>query len=101
MSRSYPIWNNVTACIYKSSKSFGARDTSETDIYVGTSRHNSEHLVSHVTTRREVGEYTVFRFGYQLPGQPLVQVAEKWMHTETREWLDKPPPRKLKRVITS
>ena len=91
MAYSYPIWNDVKACIYKSSKSYGAKDTSEVNVRVGTSASNSEHLVSHYTTRREQGAYTVFTFGYQLPGQEPEVVTRKWMHTKSRAWFDAEP----------
>ena len=84
--RSYPIWNSVEACIYKSPKHFGAKDTSETTVYVGTSKSNSEVLVKHTTTRRIEGDFTVFRFGVN--GNVLVT---KYMHTKTHEWFDKRP----------
>ena len=63
MSRSYPIWNKIEACIYKSDKSFGARDTSKNEIYVGTSAKNSHLLAEVITTRREEGDNIVFRLG--------------------------------------
>lgn len=50
---SYPIWNNVAACIYKSGKSWGAREQSEVDVVVGTSPQNSHSFVSHKTTHRK------------------------------------------------
>ena len=83
----YPIWNDVTACIYKSSKSFGAKDTSDTKVFVGTSRTNSELLVQHFTTRREKGENTIFTFGID-KGNGLEVIAEKIMNTSTKEWLN-------------
>ena len=61
MSRHYPIWTEVTACNYKSSKSFGSKDTSEQNIYVGTSANNSNHLAKLVTTRRVIGDNTHFK----------------------------------------
>ncbi len=51
--RSYPIWNAVTACIYGSSKSWGAKQTASVDVLVGTSSRNSHKFVSHATTHRE------------------------------------------------
>ena len=51
--RSYPIWHEVTACIYNSSKSYGAKKTSEETIKVGTSKKNSHDLVKVVTTCRQ------------------------------------------------
>jgi len=88
--RAYPIWNEVEACIYKSSKSYGARDTSECIVKVGTSKSNSELLVRHTTTRRTIGDYTVFRFGIDT-GAGLEIVAEKWMHTKSKTWFETQP----------
>jgi hypothetical protein len=90
MAYSYPIWNEVEACIYKSSKSYGALDTSSTVIKVGTSAKNSEKLVEHTTTRRTDGDYTVFTFGVDT-GDGLQIIARKWMHTKTKEWFDSDP----------
>ena len=50
--KSYPIWNTVTACIYKSSKSYGVKDTGEVVINVGTSGSNSHTFLKHATTHR-------------------------------------------------
>ncbi len=49
----YPIWNDVTACIYKSSKSYGVRDTGEVNVKIGTSSSNSHDFVSHSVTHRK------------------------------------------------
>lgn len=57
----YPIWIDVEACIYKTSKSYGAKDTNTQNIYVGTSAKNSHLLGKIITTRREVGNTIVFR----------------------------------------
>lgn len=51
--KSFPIYNEVEACIYKSSRSYGARDTSKSTIYVGSYKKNSHELAKVVTTRRE------------------------------------------------
>ena len=59
--RQYPIWNDVKSCIYKSDKSFGARDTSETDIFVGSSNTNSKLLAKITTTRRREGDLDIFK----------------------------------------
>ena len=53
MSQSYPIWNDVTACIYKTSKSYGVRQVGEVDVKIGTSGSNSYHFVSHKVTHRK------------------------------------------------
>ena len=41
MSKSYPIWINVSGDNYKTSKSFGSRDSVSMDIKVGSSKTNS------------------------------------------------------------
>lgn len=53
MSQSYPIWNDVTACIYKSSKSWGARQAASVQVRVGSSAQNSHAFLLHETTHRE------------------------------------------------
>lgn len=53
MSRQYPIWNRVQACIYKSSKNWGAKDDSVIEVLCGSSSGKSE-LLGKVHTKREV-----------------------------------------------
>lgn len=53
MSRSYPIWNQVTNCKYQSDKSYGNVDTGEVNIYVGSSSKNSEHFLKTLITKRD------------------------------------------------
>ena len=50
--RQYPIWNQVTACIYQSNKSYGVKETGEVEIRVGTSASNSHLFLRHSTTHR-------------------------------------------------
>ena len=52
MSKMYPIWNDVQACIYKSSKSYGVRNEGIVNIKVGSSAVWSFDFVKHRTTRR-------------------------------------------------
>ena len=52
--RQYPIWNDVTACIYKASKSYGVRETGDVTVRIGTSSRNSHEFVRHTTTHREL-----------------------------------------------
>ena len=68
-SRSYPIWTKVEACIYKSDKSFGAKDTSSQEIFVGTSAKNSHKIAEICTTKREHDDEIVFKFS--LDGEVL------------------------------
>ena len=44
MSKSYPIWIDVSGDNYKTSKSFGSRDNVSLDIKVGSSKTNSNDL---------------------------------------------------------
>ena len=44
MSKSYPIWINVSGDNYKKDKSFGSRDSVSMDIKVGSSKTNSHDL---------------------------------------------------------
>ena len=44
MSKSYPIWIDVSGDNYKNSKSFGSRDCVTMDIKVGSSKTNSHDL---------------------------------------------------------
>ena len=44
MSKSYPIWINVSGHNYKKDKSFGTRDYVAMDIKVGSSKTNSHDL---------------------------------------------------------
>ena len=44
MSKSYPIWINVSGDNYKTSKSFGSRDSVTMDIKVGSSKTYSNDL---------------------------------------------------------
>ena len=52
--KAYPIWNLVQACIYKASKSWGARADCVVEVLVGTSSSNSHHFLTHTTTHREL-----------------------------------------------
>jgi len=44
MSKSYPIWIDVSGDNYKTSKSFGSRDHVTLDINVGSSKTHSHEL---------------------------------------------------------
>ena len=50
--RSWPIWNQITACVYKSDKSYGVKATGEVTVKVGTSSSNSHIFLRHTTTHR-------------------------------------------------
>jgi len=50
--RSWPIWNQITACVYKSDKSYGVKATGKVTVKVGTSASNSHIFLRHTTTHR-------------------------------------------------
>ena len=52
MTRQYPIWNDVTNCAYKSSKSYGNKEDGRVTIKVGTSSSNSHTLCDHRVTHK-------------------------------------------------
>lgn len=54
--KSYPIWNIITACIYKSPKSYGVKQDGKVEVRVGTSASNSHKFVEHVTTHRKLDD---------------------------------------------
>jgi len=91
MSRSYAIWHEINACIYTGSKNYGAKDTAETTVRVGTSKSNSEVLVRHVTTRRSAGAFTVFCFGVDTGAGGVKPIKRLWMHTKSRRWYARKP----------
>ena len=53
MSRSYPIWNRITACIYKGSKCFGVKNDGLNEILIGTSKSNSHEFVKTRITHKK------------------------------------------------
>tara|TARA_Y100000356_G_C11249426_1_gene286115 strand:+ start:106 stop:345 length:240 start_codon:yes stop_codon:yes gene_type:complete len=52
----------VEACIYKSSKDWGAKDNCKVSVKVGTSANYSFDFVDHKTTRRTTDDGEEFRF---------------------------------------
>ena len=56
MSKSYPIWINVSGDNYKTDKSFGSRDSVTMDIKVGSSKTNS-HELARVSVHWPGGRY--------------------------------------------
>lgn len=71
MSSQYSIWHNVEACHYKSSKSYGGKNTSVDNIVVGSSARNSHNFVNTVTTRRFYthethGDVCVFKYSVDM-----------------------------------
>jgi len=60
---SYPIWNNIQACIYKGDKSYGVKSEGVVNVLVGTSQTNSHNFLTHTTTvKRHNKDLQEFRF---------------------------------------
>jgi hypothetical protein len=77
--RSYPIWNNVTACNYVGDKSWGSRNSASVSVRVGSSRSNSNGFVNHETTR-EVhghGKDRIVRFRFYVCGALIKETIFK------------------------
>ena len=88
MSKSYPIWINVSGDNYKTDKSFGSRDSVSMDIKVGSSRTHSHDLarVSIHWREDEAGNRT---FALALDGMVMrsgVMTADKkFYHRDPRK----------------
>ena len=75
MAMQYPIWHDVSACHYKSSKSYGGRNNSVDSIYVGSSSKYSHHFVDTKTTRRIIDGNT--SFAYFVDGIKIKEIVFK------------------------
>ena len=53
MPCSYPIWNKIQACIYKSGKSYGVKNDGQNEILIGTSASNSHSFVKTRVTHKK------------------------------------------------
>jgi hypothetical protein len=53
MSRSYPIWNRIQACIYKKSKCYGIKNDGSNEILIGTSKSNSHSFAKTRVTHQK------------------------------------------------
>ena len=51
--QSYPIWNKIEACIYKSGKSYGVKEDGRNQILIGTSSSNSHEFVKTRVTHKK------------------------------------------------
>ena len=61
--RSYPIWNNIQACIYEGVKSYGVKNEGVVNVLIGTSKSNSHDFLTHTTTvKRHNKNLQEFRF---------------------------------------
>ena len=84
MAYNYPIWHEVSACHYKSSKSYGGVKDSGERIYVGTSAKNSHFHCKILTTKRDIdhqefGKCLLFRTSIDdvVVKETLVSVKER------------------------
>ena len=63
---SYPIWNDVQACIYKNgsngAKSYGVKNEGIVNVKIGTSKSNSHDFLTHTTTVKKHDHCREFRF---------------------------------------
>jgi hypothetical protein len=59
---SYPIWNDVQACIYKNgsngAKSYGVKNEGVVNVKIGTSKSNSHEFLTHCTTTKKYEDGT-------------------------------------------
>ena len=53
MAKSYPIWNRITACIYKGSKCYGVKNDGLNEVLIGTSKSNSHEFVRTRVTHKK------------------------------------------------
>ena len=90
MAHSYPIWVDVQACLYKSSKSYGARDTNFESIKVGTSPRYSHDFYTRATNRKVLSEYREFTDVIVFRGYHNgICVEELVLSQKTREVLER------------
>ena len=68
-STKYPIWVDVQACIYKSSKSYGAINQNAQTIKVGDGNKNS-HVIANICTKKKVLN-GITRFEFSVDGNIL------------------------------
>lgn len=83
--RKYPIWHEVQACHYKTSKSYGGVKDSRDDICVGTSSTYSYRHASILTTKREkehpkYGKCWVFK-----TSMDGIVLKETWVSIKTKK----------------
>ena len=88
MSKSYPIWIDVSGDNYKTSKSFGSRDYVAMDIRVGSSKTNS-HDLSRVSVHWNEDEAGNRTFALALDGlcmrSGVMTADKKFYHRDPRK----------------
>lgn len=85
--RSHAIWNKVDSDAYNSEKSYGAKNSSDVEVRVGTSASNSQFLVQHETIRRQHGDWTQFQFAVTDADDNTLLVVDRWYNAKTKQWL--------------
>ena len=93
--RKYPIWIDVDAPDYRSSKSFGAMESVQQTINVGASRTNSAELASMRTVTYTKGEYRVFKLLARYDEGGWRTLTTKWYHEESKTFYDYDPAPQL------
>ena len=86
MSGKYPIWNEVEACIYKSSKSWGAKNTSTVTTFVGSGSTYSEKFFKQIVTKRRMGDYLVFKLSID---DKIIKT--KYFNIKTKKFTNRKP----------
>lgn len=61
MAYSYNIWNSINSCAYKGKQSYGVKDHSEIDMFVGFGSSNSTLMSTIKQTRKRIGDWDSFR----------------------------------------
>ena len=88
MSKSYPIWINVSGDNYKKDKSFGTRDYVAMDIKVGSSKTNS-HELARVSVHWNDDEAGYRHFALALDGlcmrSGVMTADKKFYHRDPRK----------------
>lgn len=69
MAQNYPIWIDVLSDKYSSNKSYGITNTGSQNIFVGSSKRNS-NLLGTVRIFKEIREHTI-HFKYSLDEELL------------------------------
>ena len=95
MSRAYPIWNDITACIYNGSKSYGVKKEGVVNIKVGTSKNYSYMFIQHRTTVREIDKHTL-AYGFFVDGKLRKRTQ---FNKKTKVYSDKLPINKHQKIM--
>ena len=95
MSRAYPIWNDVQACICNSNKSYGVREEGIVQVKVGSSAIWSFDFIKHRTTRRMLTK-DIAEFRFYVDGKLL---KRSQFNNKTKVYSDNLPIINHKRLM--